>query len=540
MTTIPRAPASEDNSSCETSTSRQLRRDRANKSPSCSCVESNPMREAITAEVGHVQPCTVLLVEDNLADAKLAQHGLENSREASFHVEHVEQLDAALARLARGGIDVALVDLSLPDSSGMETFQAIHAAAPAVPIVVLTGAEDEQLVLDMLHQGAQDYLLKHEVEPKLLARSLRFAIERQRTEALESCIGQLAEAQTLLKKKNRRLAKLCRTAHEFVDNVSHEFRTPLTVIKEYVSLVKDGVVGAVSDEQQQMLTVVETRADDLNMMIDDMLDVSRLEAGLLGVDRNNCQVSEIVAHVWPAIERKAAVKEVRLDINVDPQLPPVYCDAEKAGRVLINLTANAIKFCGQPGRVWVNCSLEPDGTGVRFSVNDNGDGISPKDQQAIFRRFKQLGESARSSTKGFGLGLNIAKKLVELNLGVISVESKIGCGSMFSFTLPRADPPEVLRRYLNRVKILRNGSAQISLIQAETDEEVSAALADDVHSFLSRQLRSEDLLFRDSKARWLVVLPVAESEIAAFRERIADEVGATNRNRLGKPLPDIR
>ena len=116
----------------------------------------------------------------------------ENAREPSFQVEHVDQLAAALARLARGGIDVALIDLSLPDSSGMETFQAIHAAAPAVPIVVLTGLDDEQFVIELLHQGAQDYLLKHEAEPKLVARSLRFAIERQRTAELESCIEQLA------------------------------------------------------------------------------------------------------------------------------------------------------------------------------------------------------------------------------------------------------------------------------------------------------------------------------------------------------------
>ena len=229
----------------------------------------------MTADGTHAKPCTVLLVEDNLADAELAAYGLRNACEASFHVEHVDQLAAALARLACGGIDVALVDLSLPDSSGMETFQAIHAAAPTVPIVVLTGLDDEQFVVEMLHRGAQDYLLKHEVEPKLLARSLRFAIERQRTVALESCIEKLAEAQTLLKKKNRRLKKLYRMAQEFVDNVSHEFRTPLTVIKEYASLVKDGVVGAGSAEQKQMLTVVEDRADDMNTMVDDMLDCQR-------------------------------------------------------------------------------------------------------------------------------------------------------------------------------------------------------------------------------------------------------------------------
>ena len=494
----------------------------------------------MTTEDTCAKPCTVLLVEDNLAHAELAIDALLTAREAAFHVEHVDRLTTALARLARGGIDVALVDLSLPDSSGMETFKAIREAAPGVPIVVFTGMEDETFVLEMLHQGAQDYLLKHEMEPRLLARSLRFAIERQRNAALEGYIENLDAAHALVQKKNRRLAKLYRTAHEFVDNVSHEFRTPLTVIKEYTSLVREGLVGAVSNEQKRMLMVVEDRADDLNTMVDDMLDVSKLKSGLLGIHRQECQAGEILDHVRLGIERKAAVKEVDFTFEVDPHLPAVFCDPEKAGRVLINLTTNAIKFCGRPGRVRLSCHREPDGTGVKLGVSDNGNGIGPENLEAIFRRFKQLGEPTRSSTKGFGLGLNIAKQLVELNLGDITVESHVGHGSTFFFTLPPADPREVLRRYLRWIERRRNGSSQLVLVQAEVEESISATLADDAYLFLNHLLRSSDLLFRSGPARWLVVLPVDEIEVAEFRERVEKKIGEANRNRLGEPLPDIR
>jgi hypothetical protein len=492
------------------------------------------------AEVPDAKPCTVLLVEDNPDHAELAIHALRKAQEAAFQVEHVDQLSAALARLALGGIDVALIDLSLPDSSGMDTFLAIRAAAPHVPIVVFTGLEDEKFVLAMLHQGAQDYLLKHDVEPKLLARSLRFAIERHRNAELEECLVKLDGAHALLKKKNRRLGRLYRTAHEFVDNVSHEFRTPLTVIKEYASLVRDGLAGAVSDEQKKMLTVVEDRADDLNTMVDDMLDVSKLKSGMLGIYRQECQVAEIVEHVRLGLERKAAVKEVTLDFALDPFLPTLFCDPEKAGRVLINLTTNAIKFCGQPGRVRLTCRRESDGTGVKFGVSDDGHGITPENQEAIFRRFKQLGESNRSSTKGFGLGLNIAKQLVELNLGDITVESHVGEGSTFSFTLPPADPREVLRRYLRWIERRRNGSSQLALVEAEVDDLTSTALADDANVFMNHLLWSSDLLFRSGPTRWLVVLPVAEIEVAEFCERVAKKRAEANRNRLGEPLPDIR
>jgi two-component sensor histidine kinase len=332
---------------------------------------------------------------------------------------------------------------------------------------------------------------------------------------------------------------LYRTAHEFVDNVSHEFRTPLTVIKEYASLVREGLVGAVSDEQQRMLTVVEDRADDLNTMVDDMLDVSKLKSGLLGIRRQDCQVEEILDQVRLGLERKAAVKEVELTFDIDPHLPTVFCDPEKAGRVLINLTTNAIKFCGRPGHVRLSCNHKSDGTGVKFGVSDDGSGISPENQQAIFRRFKQLGESIRSSTKGFGLGLSIAKQLVELNLGEITVESQVGQGSTFFFTLPPTDPREVLRRYLKWIDRRRNGPSQLVLIDAELEGSTTATLANDTNLFLNHLLRSTDLLFRSGPTRWLVVLPVTEFEISEFRERVERKIGEANRNRLGEPIPDI-
>jgi two-component sensor histidine kinase len=260
---------------------------------------------------------------------------------------------------------------------------------------------------------------------------------------------------------------------------------------------------------------------------------------MLVVHRKNCQVADILARVRPALERKAAIKGVQLDIELEPLLPAVFCDPEKAGRVLINLTTNAIKFCGQPGHVRLCCRPEADGTGVCLSVSDNGDGIDEDDQQAIFRRFKQLGQAIRASTNGFGLGLNIAKELVELNLGKITLESQTGYGSTFTFTLPTADPAEVLRRYLTRIEYLHNGSSHVALVRADVDDLLSAALTDDADAFLTCLLHSADLLFRIGSAQWLLVLPVPESEIAAFRERVETAREAENRNRLGDPLPDI-
>jgi signal transduction histidine kinase len=496
---------------------------------------ADTMTTAATAD----RPCTVLLVEDNMSYAKLIKHGLTSGCAGNLDVQHAKRLSTALEYLERVEIDVAVVDLSLPDSSGCDTFQALRSAAPDVPIVVLTGLDDAHLALELLQQGAQDYLLKHEVEPKLLVRSLRYAIERHRATALQSRNEQLEQARALLESKNQRLARLYRTAHQFVDNVSHEFRTPLTVIKEYVSLIREGIVGPVSDEQSKMLHVVEDRADDLNIMVDDMLDVSKLESGLLGVYRQECEIAQILRHVRPALERKAVVKGVELEWEIEPDLPAIYCDPEKAGRVLINLSINAIKFCGQPGHVRISCGRDPDSSGVVVGVTDNGPGISVENQRVLFRRFKQLGESVRSSTKGFGLGLSIAKELAEANLGEIHVKSEIGRGSTFSFTLPPADPLDVMRRYLRRIMHSSHLSRHISLIEAEVAEFTDADLIDDAGEFLSCLLRYHDLLLETGRARWLIVLPIAQSQIESFLLRADKAIGETNRNRLGQPLPTI-
>jgi signal transduction histidine kinase len=483
--------------------------------------------------------CTVLLVEDNMSYAKLIKHGLTSGCDNNLEVQHVKCLSAALESLECTEIDVAVVDLSLPDSSGCDTFQALRSAAADVPIVVLTGLDDAHLALELLKLGAQDYLLKHEVEPKLLVRTLRYAIERHRATVLQSQNEQLEQARALLESKNQRLAKLYRTAYHFVDNVSHEFRTPLTVIKEYVSLIRDGIVGPVSGEQSKMLHVVEDRADDLNTMVDDMLDVSKLESGLLGVYRQESDIGQILRHVRPALERKAVVKDVELEWDIEPGLPAIYCDPEKAGRVLINLSINAIKFCGQPGHVRISCVRDPDSSGVVVGVTDNGPGISPENQQVLFRRFKQLGESVRTSTKGFGLGLSIAKELAEANLGEIRVQSELGRGSTFSFTLPAADPPDVMHRYLRRIVNSSHLSRHISLVHADIEESTGAESIDDTGEFLSCLLRYNDLLLKTGPARWLIVLPIAQGLVDSFLQRAEKAIGEANRNRLGDPLPAI-
>lgn len=481
-----------------------------------------------------------LLVEDNPADKRLVQEGLRGMGPSGYDIECADHLATAVDQLQAGGFDVVLLDLSLPDSSGIETLNRVRRQEPRVPIVVLTGLVDEEAALNSLNQGAQDYLLKGEFSGDLLDRAIRYAIERHQVMAENlRLLEEVKASKDELERKNQRLAQLYETAHQFVDNVSHEFRTPLTVIKEFTSIVREGLSGEVNDEQRSCLSIVEDRVDDLAFMVNDMLDISRLEAGLLGVRRRTCRAEQVIERIRTTLERKAAANRIELSISIDPELPDMFGDPEKIGRVIINLTVNALKFSADGGKVDLWARLDQDPSQVTIGVTDNGPGISEEHQATIFERFKQIQGNVRASTQGFGLGLNIAMELVHLNFGSIQVQSKVGEGSTFSFTVPIAEPVLFIRRYLKQVSRIRNGSSYVTLIHASIDPSVGDVLTEEVDTLLQRHMRTGDVAFRAKAGRWVIALASHQSGAEKFIARVQDALREANRNRPQAQLPEI-
>lgn len=475
----------------------------------------------------------VLVVDDDLVDLQLTRRLFAGAPAGRFHLASAERLEEAIRKLGTESYDVLLLDLNLPGSNGLATLEAVRSVTDEVPVIVLSGLDDEETALRSLDHGAQDYLVKGQFTPAMIVNAVRYAISRHQL------LHEIKSAKELLERKNRRLAEMYDTAHGFVDNVSHEFRTPLTVIKEYTSLMRDGLAGDLTPEQREFLDIVNDRADDLNTLVEDMLDVGRLEHGRLGVRRRHCTVEEIISRVRPSLERKAAIKGVDLSMHIDPDTPAVYCDDEKAGRVIINLTVNAIKFCQKDSQVRIIAG--PDGQlgGATVSVADNGPGISPMYREEIFERFKQLHVDTRSSCKGFGLGLNIAKALVDLNFGEIYVESTIGQGSTFTFTLPPAIPRKVVERYLQHLKTSVSCIRNVALIVADIEEDNQSA-ADDITAYLDGLLRRYDLLLQLDACRWLLVSATDETELTSFLAGAEETLRELNRNRPQGPLPRIK
>lgn len=344
----------------------------------------------------------------------------------------------------------------------------------------------------------------------------------------------LEAANAALEKKNKILTELTETAHRFVDNVAHDFRTPLTVIKEFSSIIADGLGGPVTEQQNEYLQFIITATRDLAQMVDDFLDSSKLKARVLRVNREPCGVEQIFESVRSIIKARAAIKKIRVFEEIQTDLPNVFGDAEKIERVIINLVINAIKFSNEGSQItlWAKATDEGD---VEIGITDQGPGLSQDDLEVIFERFKQVGDIQRASTKGFGLGLNIAKELVWLNLGTVYVKSQQGQGSTFSFTLPVYQRPIILRRYFERFEELSELPQNMAILQVKPDE--PTADLQEVRRFLTSECFPMDLVliaddqravyvFGSSSQPKLWVEKLQKARMAQIQDRPKDQLPA--------------
>ena len=236
-----------------------------------------------------------------------------------------------------------------------------------------------------------------------------------------------------IEKKGQELAIASKHKSEFLANMSHELRTPLNAILGYTELILDKIYGNVPEQIQEVLERVQQNGRHLLSLINDVLDLSKIEAGQLTLSLNEYSMKEVVQTVVTAVESLAAEKNLELKVKVSPEVDYGKGDEQRISQVLMNLVGNAIKFT-EEGEVEVEATASKDTFVV--SVSDTGPGLSESDQQRIFEEFHQVDASSTRKKGGTGLGLSIAKRIVEMHGGRIWVESTLGKGSTFSFTLP--------------------------------------------------------------------------------------------------------
>jgi len=366
------------------------------------------------------QPTQVLLIEDNPGDADLIRLRLVEGS-APVDVSCANRLSDGLASLAARPPSVVLLDLNLPDSHGSETFRKVMEQAPDVPIVILSGQEDEQLAMKAIHQGGQDYLVKGHMTSRNLERSMRYAVERQ----------------ALLRSLEISRKQQIEFKNQFLSHVSHELRTPLTCIHQYVSLLFDGLAGPVAPEQRDHLQTVLKSVNQLHAMIRDLLEATRAESGKLRVEPRCLALVDLLRQAIAMMQPLALDKRIRVELDAGAGIPLIYADPDRILEVLINLIDNAIKFTPEEGSIVVKASvLETDTDFAYISVTDTGCGIKAEALPLLFERLYQDPDSIDGNRSGLGLGLFIAKELVNLHGGRMWVASQAGEGSTFSFTLP--------------------------------------------------------------------------------------------------------
>lgn len=365
----------------------------------------------------------LLVVEDSPFDAELLQATLREQGSDDLRVTLARRLGEALALLGEGNFDVILLDLTLPDGWGGVVFERMHQAAPQIPIVIWTGLADPELALNTVRLGAQDYLLKDEVQERTLLRAISHAIERKRLHV---------EAQRL----RQEAVEMERRKTEFLATVSHELRNPMTGVIGFLELLRKT---ALSPLQAEYLDAVHQSSRTMLGMLHGLLDLSSAESGHVHVEMAPLRLRDCLENLAAFVVPQAQSRELEVVCGVDPLLPDeVLGDHLRLRQVLLNFLGNALKFTeeGYIGLFARVRSHTADTVVVRFVVEDSGRGIPTEKKEQIFSPFKQTRSDDRA--RGAGLGLSISKRLIAAMGGVLGLESEPGQGSAFWFDLPFA------------------------------------------------------------------------------------------------------
>ena len=365
------------------------------------------------------RPLQILLVEDNDVHAMVIRRHLEKTGGTGVRLEHVTGLAAALERLDRGGVDALLLDLSLPDSQMNQTVPRVVHACGRVAVIVLTSLNDLEFAAKAVQQGAQDFLLKTDLDGELLLRSIRYAIERKKSQ------DKLQAYAAELKRSNERLKG-------FAHTLAHEVKSPLTVVGACLENLEERLATRIDDDLRDFVHDARAAIHGLSDLVNELLDFAR--SGM----RDECfQEVNLEAVFYQAyVHLRLAIKQTGARIAHDP-LPVVQGNETQLRQLLQNLISNAIKYRSEaPPEIHI--AALHTGDFWRISVRDNGVGIPEEDLERVFDVFVRVHDTP--DIPGTGIGLAFCKRIVENHGGRIWAESEPGRGTTFYFDLPLHKP----------------------------------------------------------------------------------------------------
>ena len=378
----------------------------------------------------------LLLIEDNLADAHLIRALLRDSGDergvgtiapggATFNIQHVDRIAAAAPHLADKPPDVILLDLSLPDSQGLDSFDQVRLLTLNTPIIILSGLDDQTIAVKAVQQGAQDYLVKGGFDTELLVRAIRYAIERQNllTEQLQAK-SQLARQTLELQTRNIEL-------DQFAHTVAHQVQGLLGQIIGYSSYLEMVYQEQLDDEGRMVLRQILRSGHKMNNVLSEILLLTYV--GRDDIEMMPLDSGRLVAEACKRLSLEIA--EFRGTIYQPEIWPDALGYPPWIEEVWVNYISNALKYGGEPPIMHLGAADLRNGM-VRFWVKDNGAGLTKVEQSQLFTPHTRLHQTR---ARGEGLGLSIVRRIVEKCGGQVGVESEVGQGSTFWFTLPVAE-----------------------------------------------------------------------------------------------------
>ncbi len=394
-----------------------------------------------------------ILVVDDFQGARLMLEAVlkSNGFSSIFCAESAEEafrilgLDDPAGNSA--GVDLVLMDVGMPGIDGVEACRRIKAVPwlKDIPVLVVTGLDDPAHLKVAFAAGAVDYILKPLNQVELVVR-VRSALEvKQETDRrkalhvndLEDKNRELELAYVQLEAQNRELERASLAKTQILSTATHELKTPLTSIVGYVDrlLLQQATVGVLNEKQQRYMETVQKNAHLLKALVDDLLDVSRIEAGTLELKLADLDVRQEVEDSIQSLQNLVRDKRIQMVLAFPPDLGTVKADRLRFSQVISNLLSNAIKY--SPPGATVTVTAKDAGGCINVTVADTGMGISSEDQAKLFTKFFRVDNSTTRQESGTGLGLYIARHLVEAHGGEIRVESEVGKGTAVSVAWPR-------------------------------------------------------------------------------------------------------
>lgn len=363
----------------------------------------------------------ILLIEDDEDDYILLQKVLTKMPKGHYALLWERSYSSGLASMLMGEHDLCVLDYRLGSHTGIELLRTARNQGYNRPIILLTGANEDEIDILALQAGADDYISKEQLQGELLYRIIRYAIERKKAEReRETLLSEQIAAQELERKRN-----------EFIGMVVHELKTPITSLKGYAQLLYKRCLRTGDEQTAQFASRMDAQITKLTALVDDFLDVTRLSEGKLQFVENDFSfdilVEEIIQEIQLINERQTIRREGMTNTTI-------WGDRTRIGQVITNLLTNAMKYAPNADSIVVKTFSDPHA--VTLCVQDFGPGIPKTLQSKIFDPFYRIEKNQQGTTPGLGLGLHIAAEIIKRQEGHIWVESKEGQGATFCFTLP--------------------------------------------------------------------------------------------------------